>query len=358
MSDADNAFTEATNDLIALYRSVERRTLDLPWLSFMPFLIYMWEVIKFIFFFSVGLYLLIPVNLIILVRNLFPGHWKYRPFFLRPIYKLCLWVWRGEAPAVPIVFVRPLFIAYVKAHFETRLRRLRLEVALQDAISEDTRKTLMDRLNAALDEWKSPRFGALLFSIILPAVISAPAWIKQVAELPKLLGINLPIGAISAFIPKISHQNLLIIGSTVVFYLLSVPLTSILAKRGLFIGRQPNRFCFPGGQDGAGAYSKEREILASVGLHAREPGVDFWLLAVSIFLILVLDLGMLPKILDFETDFIVSLTPGSQNLFATQVQLLKEQTARQVQISVIIYVSLWIVAFVVSAIRRGRTGRL
>jgi hypothetical protein len=54
MSDADNAFTEATNELIALYRGVERSTLDLPWLSFMPSLIYMWESAKLVFFFYLG----------------------------------------------------------------------------------------------------------------------------------------------------------------------------------------------------------------------------------------------------------------------------------------------------------------
>jgi hypothetical protein len=161
MSDADNAFTEATNELIALYRSVERSTLDLPWLSFMPFLIYMWESAKLVFFFYLGLLLLVPVNLIIFVRNFFPGHWRYRPFFLRSIYYVCLWIWRGEAPFPPLVFVRPLFVAYVKGHFETRLRRIKLEVALHDAISDETRKCLMDRLNAALDDWKSPRFGAI-----------------------------------------------------------------------------------------------------------------------------------------------------------------------------------------------------
>jgi hypothetical protein len=42
----------ATENLIALYRNVERRTLDLPWLSFMPAVLYFWEVIKLLFFLS------------------------------------------------------------------------------------------------------------------------------------------------------------------------------------------------------------------------------------------------------------------------------------------------------------------
>jgi len=51
MSDADNLFIQATDNLIALYRGVERRTLDLPFLSVMPFLIFLWAFLRFYFFF-------------------------------------------------------------------------------------------------------------------------------------------------------------------------------------------------------------------------------------------------------------------------------------------------------------------
>src|SRR6516225_12153153 len=40
MSDADDTFTKATDNLIALYRSVERSTLNLPLVSLMPFLVF------------------------------------------------------------------------------------------------------------------------------------------------------------------------------------------------------------------------------------------------------------------------------------------------------------------------------
>jgi hypothetical protein len=80
MADADSSFTHATDSLIALYRTVERRMVDLPLLSVMPVLIYLWEVLKFFFFLTVNLFI-IPVNVVILIRNVFPGHWRYRPFF-------------------------------------------------------------------------------------------------------------------------------------------------------------------------------------------------------------------------------------------------------------------------------------
>src|SRR5260370_19192985 len=98
MSDADNAFTRATDDLIALYRSIERGALDLPLVSFMPFVIFTWWIFKFYFFFIIGIFLIIPTNLVIFVRNFFPGRWIYRPFFLRHLYYTWLWIWRGEAP--------------------------------------------------------------------------------------------------------------------------------------------------------------------------------------------------------------------------------------------------------------------
>src|SRR6266700_6146481 len=98
MSDADDTFAKATDSLIALYRSIERSTLDLPLVSFMPSLIVMWAVLRFYFFLFVGLFLIIPVNLVILIINIFPGPWKYRPFFLHHLYYCWTWIWRGEAP--------------------------------------------------------------------------------------------------------------------------------------------------------------------------------------------------------------------------------------------------------------------
>ena len=72
MSEADDAFVQATDNLISLYRSVERRTLDLPLVSFMPFLLFFWATIKFSFFLYVGIFLILPVNLVISHPKHFP----------------------------------------------------------------------------------------------------------------------------------------------------------------------------------------------------------------------------------------------------------------------------------------------
>ena len=58
-----------------------------------------------------------------------------------------------------LIFVRPLFNAFVKGHFERRLRRLRLEITLHNEISDATRAALVGRLDAALERSKFHRFA-------------------------------------------------------------------------------------------------------------------------------------------------------------------------------------------------------
>src|SRR5688572_17876742 len=99
ISGSDNPYAQATDNLIALYRTVERKALDLPSFSIMPLVIGFWTTAKFVFFLIVGILLIIPTNLVILIRNQLPGgRWRYRPFFLRYIHYIWLWIWRGEAP--------------------------------------------------------------------------------------------------------------------------------------------------------------------------------------------------------------------------------------------------------------------
>src|SRR6266446_4006712 len=300
MSDADDTFAKATDSLIALYRGVERSTLDLPLVSFMPILIFMWAFLKFYFFFIIGIFLIIPVNLVILIRNVFPGHWRYRPFFLHHLYYCLIWVWRGEALTAPSIFVRPLLTIFMKGHFEHRLRRLRLEV-LDSDLSDTARSGLLSRLDASIERWKTPRFAGALYTVVLPAIFTLLTWYKQ-------------------FI-------------------------AFLAKRGLFIGINPDGICFPGSQEGAVYYSKEREILDSVGLRVREVPIDLWLLGISLVL------GWLVVLVSWNhwIAFMQSLYPDKENL-ANQMFI---QGIMQSIMSV-----LFVSAFFVSAVRRRRTGRV
>src|SRR5262249_53276946 len=150
--------------------------------------------------------LIIPVNLVILIRNIFPGHWRYRPFFLPHLYYCWMWIWRGEAPTIPFIFVRPLLTIFMKGHFERRLRRLRFEI-LDSDLSDTVRSALLGRLDAALERWKSPRFAAIFYNVVLPAIISLPTWYTHFSEFMGSLGIGMPTGMVANFISENMSAN-------------------------------------------------------------------------------------------------------------------------------------------------------
>jgi hypothetical protein len=41
------------------------------------------------------------------------------------------------------------------------------------------RSALLNRLDAARERWKSPRFAAIFVTVLLPGIISFPTWYKQ-----------------------------------------------------------------------------------------------------------------------------------------------------------------------------------
>src|SRR5262249_1423034 len=189
-TDADYVYNKATDNLIALYRNLERRIVDLPFITITPLLIFLWAFVRFFFFLLVGFFLIIPVNLTVLIRNLFPGeHWPYRPFFLRHLYFAWLWVWHGEAPLAPSIFIRPMLNLFLKEHFSRRLLRLREEIALHDWLADATRARLMGRLDSALERWNPPRYAALFFTFVVPAIFWLP---EKLTRLLEWLGFRLP----------------------------------------------------------------------------------------------------------------------------------------------------------------------
>jgi hypothetical protein len=234
----------------------------------------------------------------------------------------------------------------MKGHFERRLRRLRLEV-LDSDLSDTTRSALLGRLDASIERWKGPRLAGALYTVVLPAIISLPTWYKEFIDFLGSLGIHMPTDVVANFIPKqMSPDSLLILGLLAPGYLLAFPVTAFLAKRGLFIGINPDGICFPGGQGGAGIYySKEREILDSVGLRVREAPIDLWLLGIS------LALGWLVVLAGWNhwIAFMQSVYPDKENL-ANQmlVQGITQSIVAVLSVS----------ALFVAAVRRQRTGRV
>jgi hypothetical protein len=352
MSDVDDRFAQATDSLVALYRNVERRTLDLPLFSIMPMLIYFWAVMKFVFFFYIGILLIVPTNIVILIRNLlFPGRWRYRPFFLPHLKYAWLWVWRGEAPFAPSIFVRPLFTVFMKAHFERRLRRLRLEIALHDQLSDATRSTLLSRLDAMLERWKSPRFATIFVSLLLPGIASLPTWYKQFTDFFRASGIHVPVDEIVNVVSQhVSGTGLRQIGLISFGYLLAIPLTAFLAKRGLFIGGKSNDIYFPGGQEGCGFYLQERQILDQIGLRAREMPIDFWILGFVSLPLMVLTL--------LTMDYWMPVQDFSGSNIPAELQLKVIETVKNAtMIMNIVGAGIFLALFSVAAARRAKLGR-
>ena len=111
-ADADKVEAHADYDsaiqrLIALYSDIDEASLALPAFSGMPFLIYVWSMIKFEFALFGDVLLIIPINVVVFLRNLFPGRWRYKSFSW-PYLKYCfMWFWRGEC-YVASFFVVPL----------------------------------------------------------------------------------------------------------------------------------------------------------------------------------------------------------------------------------------------------------
>jgi hypothetical protein len=348
MTDSDNKLVQATDALIGLYRSIDRATLDLPVISLMPFLKNIVAIIKFGFLLLFGIILIIPVNFVILLRNIFPGHWRYRPFFLKQIYYCVVWLWRGEVPTFPFVFVRPLLTAYMKGHFERRLRRLRLEL-LDSEVSDVNRSAVLGRIDVALERWKAPRIATIVYTIVVPAIISLPTWYKQFTEFLSSLEIQLPTHLVVKFITDNLPTDSLFWVGVAATYLLAIPITSFLAKRGLFVGNKPDRICFPGDEAGPGVYySKEREILSSVGLRVREAPIDFWLLGI----VWLIGLLMLPLLWGHME---ANLRSQLENL-----HLEKEMVDRQIRLQIITQVVVQVLslcAFSIALFRRRRTDR-
>src|SRR5438309_5398384 len=99
---------EFIENLIALYREIERRSFSLSAFSVYPLAIGLWSVFKFEVSLVLDLLLLIPINAVILLRNLFRGRWAYKSFSWRYIKNVLGWLWRGEGPVVPFTIVEIL----------------------------------------------------------------------------------------------------------------------------------------------------------------------------------------------------------------------------------------------------------
>jgi hypothetical protein len=75
---SDNNYSLAIRGLIDLYSDVENSSFSLPVFSALPLGVFLWFFVKFEIAIIGDLFLFIPINFIIFIRNIFPGRWRYR----------------------------------------------------------------------------------------------------------------------------------------------------------------------------------------------------------------------------------------------------------------------------------------
>ena len=263
MEESRTRWDSAISALEALYKDIERRSLSLPTFSLTPFAIGMWSSIKFEFCLILDLFLLVPMNVVILVRNLFPGRWRYRSFSGRYWKYASTWIWRGEAPTFPLGVIRPLVTFMIIVHVHSRLRSVERHIYLDDTLSEEDRTHLNKKVAAALDHWRRPTAVQIVYTYVLPAAGPLIGIYKFVfpGELPQWTGV----------------VGLLLLGYAITFVV-----SAFMFKRSLMLGASGRALFFPGAIRGSDGYRKEAEILNSVSISPREWPFDIALLFVSI----------------------------------------------------------------------------
>jgi hypothetical protein len=260
----DRARWDKTLDALeALYKDVERRSFSLPTFSLSPFVIVSWSLIKFCVCWGLDVFLFLPMNAIIFVRNIFPGRWRYRSFS-GSYWKYAInWLWRGEAPTFPLGVIRPLVVFMETVHVYSRFRTIQRWIYLDDTLTDEGRTDLNEKIAAALDHWKRPTMVQVGYSYVLPVV-------------PLLITVY------EKFFPSELPQWVSFVGFFLLGYAIFFAVSAFMFKRSLMLGASGRAIYFPGAISGNQGYGKEREILDSVGIKTREWPFDIALFFISL----------------------------------------------------------------------------
>jgi hypothetical protein len=177
----------------------------------------------------------------------------------------------------------------------------------------------------------------------------------------------MPTEMVATFVSeKMTTGSWILIAMALPGYLLAIPITAFLAKRGLFVGRSPDRICFPGGQGGSGIYAKEREILETVGVQVKEAPIDLWIfwvvLALSCLLVLLNwshVLASYQSFLELEGSWMASFYPEEQRqIFIDIYQKQMPATIKSMTLWSVLSALCLCAALLVATLRRRRTGRI
>ena len=249
--------------LESLYKDVERRSLSLPAFSLTPLAICIWNVIKLEVTLLLDLSLALPMNFVIFLRNLFPGRWDYRSFSGKYWRYAITWIWRGEAPTLPLGVIRPLVTFMVTMHVHSRFRTIDRHIYLDSALTEEDRNYLAKKATGVLDHWKRPTAVQIVYTYVLPA--GGPL-----------------IGIYKFLFPGDLPQWVVVAGFSLLGYAITFVVSAFMFKRSLMLGASGRSIFFPGAISGNQIYARDRDTLASVGISTREWPSDVALLFVSL----------------------------------------------------------------------------
>jgi len=249
--DRTQAFKDALEKLANLYAEAERRTFSLPTFSLSPAGTFFWASVKFAILLELDLLLIIPMNLVVTFRNVFPGRWAYRAFSVKYWRCISRWVWNGEIPLPANIVVRSLTSALLGWHFHRRFAALKRRIILDTLVDTAGRERVIAEVDRLLAQWPAPRLVQSLFTYGLP-LLSPLAGLYQVL-IPKAPAIWTRLVA------------LLFLG-----YGLGLVASAFVVKRGVMLGAKGRMAYFPGFVEGSGAYAVEREILTTFALSERE----------------------------------------------------------------------------------------
>jgi hypothetical protein len=250
------------DELVAVYRDIEQRSLWLPTISVYPFVITTWNTFKCVVYLLLDAFL-IPLNFVIFVRNLLPGRWSYRSFSGPYLKYAALWVWHGESPQSAFVVVQWLVTSLLHLHFRSRLSLLRRRIHLENKLTAEEQARILARIDRILEGWQGPRIITGFFAYGLPLA-------------GFLLELYRGFGAIQ--LPAWTREA----GLLLLIYAPSVVGTAVMLKRGLMLGGTDRSIYFPGTLVGRGAYAEEARILGALGLARREFPLDLVLFLVGI----------------------------------------------------------------------------
>ena len=236
--------------------------------------------------------LILPMNLVILIRNFFPGRWRFRTFSGKYWRYAVSWLWRGEAPTIPLGVISPLVKFMITMHVHSRFRSIDRHIYLDDSLSEEDRTHLTKRASSVLEHWKRPTSVKVLYTYILPA--GGPA-----------------IGVWKFLFPADIPQWVAYIGLFLILYAIIFVVSAFMFKRSLMLGASGRDIFFPGAIPGNGLYEKERNALTSVGISTREWPLDIWLLFVSAVISWVAVYASIPVWVEFYESMGLNI-PSSQ----------------------------------------------